>query len=82
MELKAEVLAEDVQTREDVEYVTLSCRELGDKPLLQMLDYGLRREEMSQKGKLLNKTVLLHIQTIRAIFAGRPQCQGHLTLVK
>jgi hypothetical protein len=81
MELKATVLAEDVQTRDKIEYVTVTCLEQSEKPLLQMLDYGLRNEELSHKGKLVGKSVNLHIQNIRAIFSGRPQCSGHLTVV-
>ncbi|HEY5296868.1 MAG TPA: hypothetical protein VIK59_02990 [Verrucomicrobiae bacterium] len=80
MEIQAEVLAEDVRRKDDVEYVTVTCREIASKPLLQMFDYGLRREEMHHKGKLVGKTVKLHVNTIRAIFAGRPQMSGVLEL--
>jgi hypothetical protein len=82
MEMKSEVLAEDVRIVGEganaVEYVSLTCREIAPKPLLQMYDYGLRREEMQHKGKLVGKTVILHINTIRALFAGRPQMVGTL----
>ena len=81
MKLTVEVLAEDVQHRDGVEYVTVTCRELGSTPLLQMVDYGLQREEMSHKGKLVGKTVDLQIKTIRAIFSGRPQMVGTLLTV-
>jgi len=80
MILQAQVLAEDVQEREGVEYVTITCMETGVTPLLQMFDYGLRADEKIQKGKLVGKQVTLRINTIRAIFAGRPQMNGHLTV--
>jgi hypothetical protein len=82
MNIKAQVLAEDVQVRDGVEYVTVTVMELDANPLLQMFDYGLRQDERPiYKGKLVGKTVKLQIQTIRAIFAGRPQMQGHLVEV-
>ena len=81
MNLKAQVLSEDVQSRDGVEYVTVTCMETGPLPLLQMFDYGLRREEMSHKGKLVGKSVDLQIKTIRAIFSGRPQMVGQLLAV-
>jgi hypothetical protein len=81
MELTAQVLAEDVRAKDGVEYVSVTCMEASPKPLLQMFDYGLRREEMQHKGKLVGKTVKLHVNTIRAIFAGRPQMAGTLELV-
>jgi uncharacterized protein (UPF0218 family) len=81
MKLTAQVLAEDVQSRDGVEYVTATCMETGTNPLLQMFDYGLRREEMSHKGKLVGKSVELQIKTIRAIFSGRPQMVGTLLTI-
>jgi hypothetical protein len=82
MLLKAQVLAEDIQTRDSVEYVSATCMELGPNPLLQMFDYGLRREEASHKGKLVGKTVELQIKTIRFIFSGRPQMSGNIVSIK
>lgn len=81
MKLTAQVLAQDVQSRDGVEYVTATCMETGALPLLQMFDYGLRREELSHKDKLVGKTVELQINTIRAIFSGRPQMVGKLLSV-
>lgn len=78
MVIQAEVMAEDAQTRDGVEYVSVTCRELDANPLLQMFDYGLRRDEMQHKGKLMGKKVKLQITNIRAIFSGRPQMAGHL----
>lgn len=81
MKIEALVMAEDVQVREGVEYVTITCMERTPEPLLQMFDYGLREEEKLHKGKLLGKEVSLRVNTIRAIFAGRPQMQGRLLQV-
>ena len=80
MQVKAEVLAEDSRTKDGVEYVTLTCRELDAKPLLQMFDYGLRKEELEHKGKLLGKTVNIQVNNIRAIFSGRPQFSGSMAV--
>lgn len=80
MFIKAQVLAEDVQTRDGIEYVSVTCRELDDKPLLQMFDYSLRQDEKQHKGTLTGKTVGLQVANIRAIFSGRPQMSGHLVL--
>ncbi|HEY1663075.1 MAG TPA: hypothetical protein VGI03_11710 [Verrucomicrobiae bacterium] len=82
MFIKAQVLAEDTQTRDGVEYVTVTCMESGPKPLLQMFDYGLRADEKQHKGKLVGKLVELQVNTIRAIFSGRPQMSGHMELAK
>jgi len=82
MIIKANVLAEDVQSRDGKEYVTVTCMEQGASPLLQMFDYSLREDEKSHKGKLIGKAVELQVNTIRAIFSGRPQLSGHLSLVK
>lgn len=80
MEIKAQVLAEDCRVVGGVEYVTITCMETTPNPLLQMFDYGLREEEKPQKGKLVGKAVVLHIATIRALFAGRPQMSGRMEL--
>jgi hypothetical protein len=81
MEIQATVLAEDVRSKDGIEYVSVTCMEASPKPLLQMFDYGLRREELLHKGKLVGKTVKLHVNTIRAIFSGRPQMSGTLELI-
>jgi len=82
MEIKAMVLAEDAQVKDDIEYVTVTCMETGSNPLLQMFDYGLRPDEKQHKGKLVGKNLVVQIKTIRAIFAGRPQMQGSLVSVE
>lgn len=76
--IKAEVLQEDCQVSKGVEYPQVTVRELGDSPLLQMVDYGLRRDEAHLKGKLRGKVVEIRIDTVRSIFAGRPQVAGML----
>ena len=80
MVIKAEVVAEEVQARDGIEYVQLTCREIATEPLLQMFDYGLRQDELQHKAKLVGKLVELHVKTIRAIFAGRPQFSGRLVV--
>jgi len=80
MKLEATVLAETVQVRDGVEYVTLTCMEMSTSPLLQMFDYGLRAEEKALKGTLIGKQVQLQVDTIRALFAGRPQMVGRMTV--
>lgn len=80
MKIKAVVLAEDMQVRDGVEYVSITCMEQGENPLLQMFDYGLREEERIHKGKLLGKSVELQVSTIRSLYAGRPQTIGHMTV--
>jgi len=79
MTLKLNVLAESSRVHEGVEYTTITGMEVSDKPLLQMVDYGLREEEkLVHKGKLMGKSVLLQVESIRAIFGGRPQLVGRL----
>jgi len=78
MILKLQVMAEDSRVKDGVEYVTVTCMECGKTPLLQMLDYGLRREELSHKGKLVGKVVEIQIDNIRGIFSGRPQMSGRI----
>jgi len=80
MEIQAQVLAEDSRVSNGIEYVSVTCMEASPKPLLQMFDYSLRKEEMPHKGKLLGKHVKLQISSIRAIFSGRPQMSGTLEL--
>jgi hypothetical protein len=81
MQIESQVMAEQVQTRNGIEYVTVTCMERGASPLLQMFDYTLRDEEKEHKGKLIGKNVLLKVNTIRAIFSGRPQMSGSLALL-
>lgn len=80
MQLVATVLAEDTQVRDNVEYVTITCIETGDAPLLQTFDYSLRADERIHKGKLCGKQVMLHVNTIRSIFSGRPQMVGRMQI--
>jgi len=79
--IKAEVLQEDCQVSKGVEYPQITVRELGETPVLQMIDYGLRRDEAHLKGKLRGKVVEIRIDTFRSIFAGRPQVAGMLVNV-
>jgi len=81
MNLKMQVLNEDVRVVKNIEYVTVTGMELGEKPLLQMFDYGLRQEEMSHKGKLVGKQIEIHVESIRNIFSGRPQFSGKILSV-
>jgi len=81
MTVKLRVLAENSRVANGVEYVTATGMEESDKPLLQMIDYGLRLEEMSHKGKLTGKTLELQVENVRAIFAGRPQFSGKILKV-
>lgn len=81
MNIKMQVLAEDVRVVKNVEYVTVTGMEVGDKPLLQMFDYGLRAEEMSHKGKLVGKVMDIHVECVRNIFSGRPQFSGKIVSV-
>jgi len=81
MVLKCQVLKETVTTRDGVEYVSLTAMESGPRPMLQMFDYTLRREELDHKGKLVGKVVTLNVESVRAIFSGRPQFSGEITHV-
>lgn len=76
------ILAETVQTRNGVEYVTVTGMEAGQTPMLQMLDYGLRTEEREHKGKLVGKQVQIQLESVRALFSGRPQLSGKILSVK
>lgn len=78
MVLQVQVLAENARTHNGVEYVTVTALEIGPTPLLQMVDYGLRDEEKSHKGKLVGKSVRLQVENVRAIFSGRPQLTGRI----
>lgn len=78
MILKAQIMAEDVRSKDGVEYITLTAMEVSPTPLLQMFDYGLRREETAHKGKLVGKVIEIQVETIRAIFSGRPQFAGRI----
>jgi len=82
MTLTLSVVAESSRTNKGVEYTTLTAIETGANPLLQMLDYGLRPEEASHKGKLVGKTVRLQVESVRALFGGRPQLSGRILEVK
>jgi len=78
MQIIGQVLQESCQTRDGVEYVTVACMEQGDHPLLQVWDYTLRRDELSNKGLLVGRSVTVRVETIRSIFSGRPQFQGRI----
>jgi len=82
MNITAQVLKEVSQTRNGIEYVQIVCLETGKDPLLQMFDYSLSADEKIHKGKLEGKIVSLQIDTIRAIFSGRPQMSGKMTIQK
>jgi len=82
MKINATVLKEVSQTRNGIEYVQIVCLESGPEPLLQMFDYSLREDEKIHKGKLEGKQVVLQVDTIRAIFAGRAQMSGRMALGK
>ena len=80
MQIESQVMTEQVQIRNGIEYVTVTCMERGVSPLLQMFDYTLRDDEKEHKGKLVGKNVLIKVSTIRGIFSGRPQMSGTLTV--
>jgi hypothetical protein len=81
--MKIKALVQDVEVREvdGREFVTATCSEIGDDKLLQMFDYNLREDETPLKGKILNKEVEIVVKTIRAIFSGRPQLVGRMTVL-
>ena len=81
MVVKLTVLKEDARSSNGVEYVTCTGLEASDKPMLQMLDYGLRRDEFQHKGKLLGKVLELQVETVRDVFSGRPQLTGRILKV-
>lgn len=74
-------MKEETQTSKGVEYPTISVREVGDHPMLQIFDYGLRRDEQDHKGKLVGKELELYVENVRSIFAGRPQINGKILAV-
>jgi len=78
MRIEATVLAEDARASGGVEYVTITCMERGDEPMLQMFDYTLRENEKELKGKLKGKAVSLVVANVRSVFNGRPQFSGKL----
>jgi len=79
MLLQLTILAETVQVREGREFVTVTGIEQGTAPMLQMVDYTLKADEAAQhKGKLVGKGVSLHVESVRALFSGRPQLNGRL----
>jgi len=78
MQIFMTVLREEVRKVESTEYVTLTGLEEGTTPLLQMIDYTLRTEEHEHKGKLVGKKVKIQVESIRAVFSGRPQLSGRL----
>lgn len=81
MQVTALTLAESVQTRDGVEYTTVTAMEQGPAPLLQMFDYTLRADELAHKGKLVGKVIVMRWDTIRALFSGRPQIIGAILSV-
>jgi len=82
VKLTCSCLAESGRTHDGVEYLTATLLETGPTPLLQLMDYGLREEEKHHKGKLQGKTIELQVETIRALFSGRPQLAGRIVAVK
>lgn len=79
MMIRMEVMSEDSRSSGGKEYCSITGREVGTKtPLLQFLDYSIRDEEKQHRGKLVGKTVEIHVEQIRAIFAGRPQLTGKI----
>jgi hypothetical protein len=81
MKIKALVQDVDIRQSDGKEYVTVTCSEIGEDKLLQMFDYNLRQEEAPLKATLAGKEVEIVVKTIRAIFSGRPQLVGRLTLL-
>lgn len=81
MNIKLTVLKEDSRMSGNVEYVTVTGMEQDKNPLLQMLDYSLRADEREHKGKLVGKVIVVQVDNIRAIFAGRPQLSGKIVTV-
>jgi len=79
MVLKAECVKEDVRVSDGTEYITATCREVGnDHAMLQFFDYSLRETEKHLKGKLVGKVLTLHWESVRSIFATRPQVSGQI----
>ena len=72
------VLNESTREFSGKEWITITGPEESDKPLLQMMDYGLRQEESNLKGKLLGKVVQVQVENIRSVFSGRPQLVGRV----
>jgi len=81
MVLNVTVLNETTQNSSGREFVTVTGIEQGPKPLLQMVDYGLRADELAHKGKLVGKVVTIQVESVRALFAGRPQLVGRIESV-
>jgi len=75
------VLKEEVREVQDKTYITVSGSEVASPPLLQMMDYGLRLDELQHKGKLLGKTLELQVDSIPRLFSGRPHLTGKILKV-
>jgi hypothetical protein len=56
----------------------LTCMEVGDSPMLQLMDYVLGPDELALFGTLQGKRLKLRVNGVRNIFAGRARMDGSL----
>ena len=62
----------------EVQPHVLTLMETGEAPMLQLVDYALRPEELGLFGTLHAKKVRLKVSGVRNIFAGRARLDGEL----
>lgn len=64
---------------QEIQPLMLTCMEQpGPEAMSNTFDYGLRDDEREHFGKLTGKTVQVVVETVAAIFSGRPRFRGHL----
>jgi len=68
------------RTSQNVEVVphVITGLEVGESPMLQLIDYVLSPDELALFGTLHGKRVKLRVNMFRNVFAGRARLDGNL----
>lgn len=56
----------------------LTCIEVGESPMLQMVDYTLKPEELALFGTLHGKRIRLKVESFRGVFGTRARLDATL----
>lgn len=64
----------------EVQPHVLTCMEMGESPMLQLIDYVLSPDEVGLFGTLHGKRIRLKVNAVRNLFAGRVRMDGSIVV--
>lgn len=64
----------------EVQPHVVTLMEMGESPMLQLMDYVLQPDELGMFGRLHGQKVKLKVTQVRSIFSGRARMDGNLVV--